>query len=55
MPADMTASAIYDLTRAVIERRLLGWSTTTPKEDLEFLMEFIWRGLQRAQQPARAL
>jgi AcrR family transcriptional regulator len=49
VPVEMAASAIYDLTRAVIERRLLGWSKTSPDEDLEFLMEFVWRGLQRSK------
>ena len=54
VPADLAASAIYDLTRAVIKRRLLRWSQTSPEEDLKFLMEFVWRALQRAK-PTGAL
>jgi AcrR family transcriptional regulator len=46
LPPDLAASAIYDLTRAVIERRLLGWSKTTLDQDLEFLMSFLWSGLE---------
>jgi AcrR family transcriptional regulator len=45
VPARRTALAIADLTRCVIERRLMGFVKSTPREDLAFLMNLIWDGL----------
>ena len=39
------AFAINDLTRGLITQRLLGQTETEISEDIEFLYEFIWRGI----------
>lgn len=43
---DSTAFAIYDLTRGLIVQRLLGWSKTVVEEDIEFLFDLVWRGIE---------
>jgi AcrR family transcriptional regulator len=45
LPVDRTAFAINDLTRSVIERRLMGFVRGHAAEDLAFLMDLIWRGI----------
>lgn len=45
LPADRLAYAINDFTRCAIERRLMGFITTEPAEDLRFVMDVIWRGI----------
>jgi AcrR family transcriptional regulator len=44
-PAGAIASALYEMTRGLMLRRLLGWSGTTVEEDVETLNEFVWRGI----------
>jgi AcrR family transcriptional regulator len=39
------AFAINDLTRGLITQRLLGQADTEIREDIEFLYEFIWKGI----------
>jgi AcrR family transcriptional regulator len=45
VPVKRTALAIIDLTRCVIERRLMGFVKSTAREDLAFLMNLLWDGL----------
>ncbi|MCZ2146816.1 MAG: TetR/AcrR family transcriptional regulator [Bryobacterales bacterium] len=44
-PVGAIASALYEMTRGLMLRRLLGWSGTTVEEDVETLNEFVWRGI----------
>ena len=48
VPVRRTAMAIADLIRCVIERRLMGFVKSTPREDLTFVMNLLWGGLQPA-------
>ena len=45
LPVRRTALAITDLIRCVIERRLMGFVKSTPREDLAFVMNLLWDGL----------
>jgi AcrR family transcriptional regulator len=45
VPVRRTAMAIADLIRCVIERRLMGFVKSTPREDLAFVMNLLWDGL----------
>ncbi len=45
VPARSAASAVLDMSRGIAEKRLLGFSHLTPSEEIDFLVEFIWRGL----------
>jgi AcrR family transcriptional regulator len=45
VPEDAAAFAIFDLTKGVIMRRMLGWSRSRTKEDIDFVVELAWRGL----------
>jgi AcrR family transcriptional regulator len=42
---DSTAFAICDMARGTIVQRMLGWSTATLEEDIEGLLNLIWRGI----------
>jgi len=46
VPAQATAFAIYDMTRACIARQVLGMSSDG--EDAETLIQLIWKGIGRA-------
>jgi AcrR family transcriptional regulator len=39
------AFAIFDLTRGAITQRLLGYSTFCIQEEIDFLCDFIWKGI----------
>lgn len=41
------AFAVFDVTRGAITQRLLGYSDTNMQEDIEFLCDFIWKGIAR--------
>jgi AcrR family transcriptional regulator len=45
--AEAAASTIHDMSRSLIVRRLLGWSETDIEEDIDFLCDFIWKGIGR--------
>ncbi len=45
LPIERTALAILDLTRCVIERRLMGFVKSTAREDLDLVMNLLWSGL----------
>ncbi len=60
VPARSAASAVLDMSRGIAEKRLLGFSHLSPSEELDFLVEFIWRGLapsgkQQAKRATRAV
>ena len=42
---DSTAFTVCDMTRGVIAQRLLGWSRTELNDDIQHLIELIWRGI----------
>ena len=42
-----TAFAIYDLIRGVIARRLLDGSKTSAAEETAFLLDLIWKGIEK--------
>jgi AcrR family transcriptional regulator len=44
---DAVAFAIFDLTRGAITHRLLGDSSSTIAEEIEFLCDFTWKGIAR--------
>lgn len=44
---EKTAFAIADLTRDVTTQRVLGFSKTTIKNDIDFVVDFIWKGISR--------
>ena len=46
LPPGPTAFAIYDLTRGLIARRLLGWSKASAAEDLSSLLDLVWKGME---------
>ncbi len=45
MPVEETAFAVFDLTRGVITRRLLGLAKTKADEDLSLMFDLTWKGL----------
>jgi AcrR family transcriptional regulator len=42
---ESTAFAIFDITRGAITQRLLGYSQTCTQEEIDFLYDFIWKGI----------
>jgi AcrR family transcriptional regulator len=38
---------IYDVTRSLVARRLLGWSHSTVDEDIDSLCNLVWRGIAK--------
>lgn len=52
---EKTAWLIADMTRGVIQRRLLGQNNAPPGEDAEFLLDFVWSSLavRPETQPSR--
>ena len=42
---DATAFAVCDMTRGVIVQRMLGWSKAELEDDIQHLIEVIWRGI----------
>lgn len=47
MKLESAAFAVFDVTRGAITQRLLGSSDTDMQENIEFLCEFIWKGIAR--------
>jgi AcrR family transcriptional regulator len=45
VPVETAAFVLADLTRGVITRRLMGWSETRVEDDVDFLVDFVWKGL----------
>jgi AcrR family transcriptional regulator len=42
---ESTAFAVFDITRGVITQRLLGYSQAGIQEEIDFLYDFIWKGI----------
>jgi AcrR family transcriptional regulator len=40
------ATAVFDITRGMIGRRLLSGATTNEEDDIDFITDLIWSGLQ---------
>lgn len=47
VPAGLTAFAIYQMTREMIVRRVLGWSETSAAEETEFIFDLVWQGIRK--------
>ena len=47
VPPGPTAFAIYDLTRGLIVRRLLNGAKSGGQDDVAFLMDFLWKGIEQ--------
>jgi hypothetical protein len=45
MRLELTAFAIFDITRVAITQRLLGYSKASIHEEMDFLQDFIWKGI----------
>jgi AcrR family transcriptional regulator len=45
----VTSFAIHDLTRGMMERRLMNWSPLNPSEDLEFTFNLIMKGIAQSR------
>jgi TetR/AcrR family fatty acid metabolism transcriptional regulator len=45
MALEPTAFAIFDVTRGAITQRLLGYSQLRIQEEIDFLCDFIWKGI----------
>ena len=50
--AGEVAFLIYDLTRAWITHRRLGWSKSSPDEGIQCLFDLLWNGLSVSRDPA---
>jgi AcrR family transcriptional regulator len=48
LPPRVMASAIYEMVKGLMLRRILGWSDVTVDEDVEVLWEIVWNGIGRA-------
>ncbi len=46
VPLPAAAFTVLDMARSLIVRRLLGWSKADVEEDIDFLCEFIWAGIE---------
>jgi AcrR family transcriptional regulator len=47
LPADAVAQAVFDLTRSVIVQRLRGVSPRSVDEDIELVLDLVWKGIAR--------
>jgi len=43
--SEHTAFAISDLIRGVVTQRVLGWTKSTISQDVDFIFDFIWKGI----------
>lgn len=48
VPAGTLASAIYEMVRGIMLRRILGWSEVSVDEDVEALCEIVWSGIEKS-------
>ncbi len=42
---DAAAFGIFELTRGMVVRRLMGWSKASVEEDTEFVFDLVWKGI----------
>jgi AcrR family transcriptional regulator len=52
-PAGALAAAIYDISRGLIERRLLGWKEFQAPDEIEFPVELLMSGMGRGRSRQR--
>lgn len=45
VPVESAATTLYEATRGLLLRRMLGWSSTTVDEDVAALSDLMWRGI----------
>ncbi len=45
MDLESVAFAVFDITKSAITQRLLGYSQTCIQEEIDFLCDFIWKGI----------
>jgi len=45
VPAPAVAAAIFDMSRGLIERRLLGWKEFRAEDEIEFSIDLLWSGI----------
>ena len=45
IPAPAVAAAIFDMSRGLIERRLLGWKEFRAQDEIEFSIDLLWSGI----------
>ena len=45
VPAPPVAAAIFDMSRGLIERRLLGWKEFRAQDEIEFSIDLLWSGI----------
>ncbi len=48
MRTETAAYTIFEMIRGLVVQRLLGWSTASVEEDVEFLFQLIWKGVAPA-------
>jgi len=61
VPAGATAAALFDLSRGLMERSLLGWKEFRTPDEIEFSIDLLFSGIQnyakstakRAKQPSK--
>jgi AcrR family transcriptional regulator len=53
VPAPAAAAAIFDMSRGLIERRLLGWKEFRVQDEIEFSIDFLWSGIGKGKPVAR--
>jgi hypothetical protein len=45
VPVETLATTLYEATRGLMLRRMLGWSDTAVEEDVAALVEILWKGI----------
>jgi AcrR family transcriptional regulator len=53
VPAPAVAAAILDMSRGLIERRLLGWKEFRAQDEIEFSIDLLWSGMGNNGRPVR--
>lgn len=51
--APAAAAAIFDMSRGLIERRLLGWREFRAQDEIEFSIDLLWSGIGLNKKTAR--
>lgn len=48
LPPRAMASAVYEMVKGLMLRRILGWSEAAVDEDVEVLWEIVWNGIRKS-------
>jgi AcrR family transcriptional regulator len=54
VPAGPLAASVYDISRGLMERRLLGWKEFRASDEIEFTMDLLMSGIGRPRRARRA-